>query len=101
MKLGEAIPKYQAYRNQLHDNQNQIYKKLKEAKEKAEHSDSEEWSQKVDQLQFSYDEAKSNFDKYESVLDGLKEQWCNASNAENARARQIQRRDWGQRLVKS
>ena len=34
MKLGEAIPKYQAYRNQLHDNQNQIYKKLKEAKEK-------------------------------------------------------------------
>ena len=86
MKLGEAIPKYQAYRNQLHDNQNQIYKKLKEAKEKAEHSDSEEWSQKVDQLQFSYDEAKSNFDKYESVLDGLKEQWCNASNAENARA---------------
>ena len=35
MKLGEAIPKYQAYRNQLHDNQNQIYKKLKEAKEKA------------------------------------------------------------------
>ena len=21
MKLGEAIPKYQAYRNQLHDNQ--------------------------------------------------------------------------------
>ena len=47
MKLGEAIPKYQAYRNQLHDNQNQIYKKLKEAKEKAEHSDSEEWSQKV------------------------------------------------------
>ena len=38
MKLGEAIPKYQAYRNQLHDNQNQIYKKLKEAKEKAEHT---------------------------------------------------------------
>ena len=36
MKLGEAIPKYQAYRNQLHDKQNQIYKKLKEAKEKAE-----------------------------------------------------------------
>ena len=34
MKLGEAIPKYQAYRNQLHDNQNQIYKKLKEAKER-------------------------------------------------------------------
>ena len=51
MKLGEAIPKYQAYRNQLHDNQNQIYKKLKEAKEKAannKNKNAQGWEEKED-----------------------------------------------------
>ena len=44
---------------------------------------------------------RGNFDKYESVLDGLKEQWCNASNAENARALADPETGLGQRLVKS
>lgn len=32
MKLGEAIPKYQAYRNQLQDKKKDIYKQLKNAR---------------------------------------------------------------------
>lgn len=32
MKLGEAIPKYQTYRNQLQDKKKDIYKQLKDAR---------------------------------------------------------------------
>lgn len=86
MKLGEAIPKYQAYRNQLQDKKNDIYKQLKNARDKAERTGNDEWTQKAAQLQLSYDKASEDFDKYENALDGLKEQWCAASDAENAKA---------------
>lgn len=86
MKLGEAIPKYQAYRNQLQDKRKDIYKQLKNARDKAEHTGSDEWTQKAAQLQLSYDKASEDFDKYENALDGLKEQWYAAADAENAKA---------------
>ena len=86
MKLGEAIPKYQAYRNQLQDKKKDIYKQLKNARDKAEHTGSDEWTQKAAQLQLSYDKASEDFDKYENALDGLKEQWYAAADAENAKA---------------
>ena len=86
MKLGEAIPKYQAYRNQLQDKKKDIYKQLKDAKDKAECTGSDEWTEKAAQLQLSYDKASADFDKYEDALDGLKEQWYAAADAENAKA---------------
>lgn len=86
MKLGEAIPKYQAYRNQLQDKKKDIYKQLKNARDKAERTGSDEWTQKAAQLQLSYDKASEDFDKYENALDGLKEQWYAAADAENAKA---------------
>lgn len=86
MKLGEAIPKYQAYRNQLQDKKKDIYKQLKNARDKAERTGSDEWTQKAAQLQLSYDKASADFDKYEDALDGLKEQWYAAADAENAKA---------------
>ena len=55
MKLGEAIPKYQAYRNQLQDKKKDIYKQLKNARDKAERTGNDEWTQKAAQLQLSYD----------------------------------------------
>ncbi|MCI6020380.1 MAG: hypothetical protein MRZ64_01650 [[Bacteroides] pectinophilus] len=86
MKLGEAIPKYQAYRNELQDKKKDIYKQLKNARDKAECTGSDEWTQKAAQLQLSYDKASEDFDKYENALNGLREQWCAASDAENAKA---------------
>lgn len=86
MKLGEAIPKYQAYRNQLQDKKKDIYKQLKNARDKAERTGSDEWTQKAAQLQLSYDKASEDFDKYENALNGLREQWYAASDAENAKA---------------
>ena len=86
MKLGEAIPKYQAYRNQLQDKKKDIYKQLKNARDKAERTGNDEWTQKAAQLQLSYDKASEDFDKYENALNGLREQGCAASDAENAKA---------------
>ena len=71
MKLGEAIPKYQAYRNELQDKKKDIYKQLKNARDKAECTGSDEWTQKEAQLQLSYDKASEDFDKYENALNGL------------------------------
>ena len=50
MKLGEAIPKYQAYRKELQDKKTSIYKQYKKTKEKAERTIDEEWIQKAEQL---------------------------------------------------
>ena len=50
MKLGEAIPNYQAYRNELQDKKTSIYKQYKKTKEKAERTNDEEWIQKAEQL---------------------------------------------------
>ncbi len=86
MRLGEAIPKYQAYRNQLQEQKKNIYQNMKDAQEKAERSGEEEWSKKAAELELSYKAAEEEFNKYESVLDRLKEQWVNIANAENDRA---------------
>ena len=86
MRLGEAIPKYQAYRNQLQEQKKNIYQNMKDAQEKADRSGEEEWSKKAAELELSYKAAEEEFNKYESVLDRLKEQWVNIANAENDRA---------------
>lgn len=86
MKLGEAIPNYQAYRNELQSRKKDIYKQYKTAKEKAERTGDEEWTQKAAELELSYKEANDEFDKYESVLDSLKQQWNLAADAENNKA---------------
>ena len=59
MKLGEAIPNYQAYRNELQDKKTSIYKQYKKTKEKAERTNDEEWIQKAAELELSYKEAMS------------------------------------------
>ena len=82
MKLGEAIPNYQAYRNELQDKKTSIYKQYKKTKEKAERTNDEEWIQKAAELELSYKEATDDFDKYENVLNSLREQWCAAANTE-------------------
>lgn len=86
MKLGEAIPNYQAYRNELQDKKTSIYKQYKKTKEKAERTNDEEWIQKAAELELSYKEATDDFDKYENVLNSLREQWCAAANTENDKA---------------
>ena len=86
MKLGEAIPNYQAHRNELQDKKTSIYKQYKKTKEKAERTNDEEWIQKAAELELSYKEATDDFDKYENVLNSLREQWCAAANTENDKA---------------
>lgn len=86
MKLGEAIPNYQAYRNELQDKKTSIYKQYKKTKEKAERTNDEEWIQKAAELELSYKEATDDFDKYENVLNSLREQWCATANTENDKA---------------
>ena len=86
MKLGEAIPYYQAYRKELQDKKTSIYKQYKKTKEKAERTNDEEWIQKAAELELSYKEATDDFDKYENVLNSLREQWCAAANTENDKA---------------
>ena len=94
MRLGEAIPKYQAYRNQLQEQKKNIYQNMKDAQEKAERSGEEEWSKKAAELELSYKAAEEEFNKYESVLDRLKEQWVNIANAENDRALTDRKPGW-------
>ena len=86
MKLGEAIPNYQAYRNELQDKKTSIYKQFKKTKEKAVRIIVEVWIHKAAVLELSYKEATDDFDKYENVLNSLREQWCAAANTENDKA---------------
>lgn len=86
MKLGEVIPKYQAYRNQLVDEKRDIYKKWKKAQDKADFTQDEEWKEKAVELQGLLEEKNEQFEKYSDILSQLREQWCSAANAENDRA---------------
>lgn len=86
MKIGEILPKYQAYRNRLQDNQKNIYLQLKDAKEKAENDASGKWADKAAQLQLSYEDAEKKFLLYDDVLSNIKDHHCAAWNAENNRA---------------
>ena len=61
-------------------------KEYKKTKEKAERTNDEEWIQKAAELELSYKEATDDFDKYENVLNSLREQWCAAANTENDKA---------------
>ena len=77
MKLGEAIPNYQAYRNELQDKKTSIYKQYKKTKEKAERTNDEEWIQKAAELELSYKEATDDFEiqKTTKHLLTLRQDW--------------------------
>ena len=64
MKLKDAMPIYQRYRQQLVDQTRILVKQRDAAKAKFEATN----------------------DQNQEVLDGLTEQWCLAANAENAKA---------------
>ena len=72
MKLGEAIPNYQAYRNELQDKKTSIYKQYKKTKEKAERTNDEEWIQKAAELELSYKEATDDFGINEEKAEGIR-----------------------------
>lgn len=86
MKMGEILPKYQAYRNELQSKQVSIYKELESAKNKAEFDATGEWAGKAAELQLSYEEAEKQFTMYDDVLSDIKEQYTMAWNMENNRA---------------
>lgn len=71
MKLGEAIPNYQAYRNELQDKKTSIYKQYKKTKEKAERTNDEEWIQKAAELELSYKEATDDLTSMRMFLTRL------------------------------
>ncbi len=85
MKLGEAIPRYQAYRNQLLDEKSALFHRLTTLQEKAAADDSRV-SEEAAALQLAYDEKNSLFEAYNEIVEQLREQWCNAANAESAKA---------------
>lgn len=86
MKLGEAIPKYQAYRNQLFQEKDVLFQQLKDAQDEAERTGDSHIAQKAEKLELAYHEKNTQFEKYNTVLEQLREQWCNAVNAESAKA---------------
>lgn len=97
MKLGEAIPKYQAYRNQLQDKKKDIYKQLKNARDKAERTGNDEWTQKAAQLQLSYDKASERIlTNMRMHLTDLESSGVRLLMQRMPRHSQIRRRDLGQ-----
>mgnify|MGYP000267264995 CR=1 FL=1 len=59
---------------------------IKKKWKRHERTNDEEWIQKAAELELSYKEATDDFDKYENVLNSLREQWCAAANTENDKA---------------
>lgn len=76
MKLGEAIPNYQAYRNELQDKKTSIYKQYKKQRKRLSVPMMKNGYKRQRELELSYKEATDDFDKYENVLNSLREQWC-------------------------
>ena len=86
MKLKDAMPIYQRYRQQLVDQTRSLVKQRDAAKAKFEATNDQTWSDEAATLQLSIDKTQEEFNKNQEVLDGLTEQWCLAANAENAKA---------------
>lgn len=86
MKLGEAIPKYQAYRNQLLDEKSALFRQLTALQEKADCTGDQSTAEEAAELQLAYDEKNTLFETYNGIVEQLREQWCNAANAESAKA---------------
>ena len=86
MKLKDAMPIYQRYRQQLVDQPRSLVKQRDAAKAKFEATNDQTWSDEAATLQLSIEKTQEEFNKNQEVLDGLTEQWCLAANAENAKA---------------
>lgn len=86
MKLQEAMPIYRGYRQRLIDQTKSLVQRRDEAKEKFKATGDKSWSDEAASLQLSIDATKKNFDDNQKILDGLTTQWCNAANAESAKA---------------
>lgn len=86
MKLKDAMPIYQRYRQQLVDQTRSLVKQRDAAKAKFEATNDQIWSDEAATLQLSIEKTQEEFNKNQEVLDGLTEQWCLAANAENAKA---------------
>lgn len=86
MKLKDAMPIYQRYRQQLVDQTRSLVKQRDAAKAKFEATNDQTWSDEDATLQLSIEKTQEEFNKNQEVLDGLTEQWCLAANAENAKA---------------
>lgn len=85
MKLGEVIPKYRAYRQELVDQTRNLAKRRDEAKKQYELTGDKKYEEEAATLQLSAAASDEEFKKNQEVLDGLIEQYSAAWNAEVAR----------------
>lgn len=85
MKLGEAIPNYQAYRNKLQDKKTSIYKQYKKQRKRLSVPMMKNGYKRQQSLSFHIRKQLMIY-KYENVLNSLREQWCAAANTENDKA---------------
>lgn len=85
MKLKEAIPIYQAYRQRLVDQTRSLVKQRDSALTKFEATGDRAWSDEAASLQLSIEASNEKFNKNQEILDGLVEQYALAWNAEVAR----------------
>lgn len=85
MKLGEVIPKYREYRQELVDQTRSLAKQRDEAKKKFELTGDKKFEEEAATLQLSVEASDEEFKKNQEVLDGLMEQYAAAWNAEVAR----------------
>lgn len=86
MKLKDAMPVYQRYRQQLVNQTRSLVKQRDAAKAKFEATNDKTWSDEAATLQLSIENTQEEFHKNQEILDGLTEQWCLAANAESAKA---------------
>ena len=85
MKLGEVIPKYRSYRQELVDQTRSLAKQRDEAQKKFELTGDKKFEEEAATLQLSVEASDEEFKKNQEVLDGLMEQYTAAWNAEVAR----------------
>ena len=86
MKLKEAIPMYQGYRQRLVDQTRALVKQRDAAQKKFEATGDKAWEEQAASLQLSVLESNEEFNKNQEVLDGLVEQHALAWNSEVNRA---------------
>ena len=75
MKLKDAMPIYQRYRQQLVGQTRSLVKQRDAAKAKFEATNDQTWSDEAATLQLSIEKTQEEFNKNQEVLDGLTEQW--------------------------
>ena len=85
MKLGEVLPIYRAYRQQLVDQRRDLTKQRDEAQKKYEITGEQCFADEAATLRLSVDASNDAFHKNQEVLDSLTEQYAAAWNAEVAR----------------